>query len=70
MKYAVIVPRYLDVVSLPVQGAWIEIFPCERLLASALSLPVQGAWIEMVLRKEAILSDDMSLPVQGAWIEI
>ena len=57
------------VLSLPVQGAWIEIcfvmsFPFLRR-----SLPVQGAWIEMS-DQSRFSSHASSLPVQGAWIEM
>ncbi len=33
--------------SLPVRGAWIEIFYCHARLRNAVSLPVRGAWIEI-----------------------
>ena len=34
--------------SLPVRGAWIEIFVIDDMLHdSSLSLPVRGAWIEI-----------------------
>ena len=36
-----------DDTSLPVRGAWIEIFYAFKALESATSLPVRGAWIEM-----------------------
>ena len=35
------------VLSLPVQGAWIEIQETALGILTRLSLPVQGAWIEM-----------------------
>ena len=34
--------------SLPVRGAWIEIFALGLLASLHLSLPVRGAWIEMM----------------------
>ena len=33
--------------SLPVQGAWIEMYTVAQLHTYAQSLPVQGAWIEI-----------------------
>ena len=58
------------ILSLPVRGAWIEMFyqALQRQFAGV-SLPVQGAWIEMIER--GIRTTEIkSLPVQGAWIEI
>ena len=56
--------------SLPVQGAWIEIAQFLRSAAVPVSLPVQGAWIEMLAVQKMLLKLEKSLPVQGAWIEI
>ena len=56
--------------SLPVRGAWIEIYDdASWRTVSVPSLPVRGAWIEIEFppREE---ESDMSLPVRGAWIEI
>ena len=56
--------------SLPVQGAWIEIGGrAEGSSDDRRSLPVQGAWIEIAGRRP-LLDLEPSLPVQGAWIEI
>ena len=56
--------------SLPVQGAWIEIL-CTLYISAPTppSLPVQGAWIE-IRRMGFLRRGRRSLPVQGAWIEI
>ena len=56
--------------SLPVRGAWVEIF-CTAAIASAreMSLPVRGAWVEIV-PPSARLPWRSSLPVRGAWVEI
>ena len=56
--------------SLPVRGAWIEIWEeVEEAKEEMQSLPVRGAWIEILclLRGCGALP---SLPVRGAWIEI
>jgi len=57
-------------VSLPSQGAWIEIF--RRTVAGTLSrsLPSQGAWIEILFDPHADYVKEKSLPSQGAWIEM
>ena len=55
--------------SLPVQGAWIEMHKKRAVLQGKRSLPVQGAWIEMSLAMVVSASVE-SLPVQGAWIEM
>ena len=34
--------------SLPVRGAWIEIFPAGSAQRKKPSLPVRGAWIEII----------------------
>ena len=56
--------------SLPVQGAWIEIL-CTLYISAPTppSLPVQGAWIE-IRRMGFLRRGRRSLPVQGAWIEM
>src|SRR5690625_1192707 len=57
-------------VSLPVLGAWIEIFfPPLTNNQGEQSLPVLGAWIE-IRRNWRNVSKGTSLPVLGAWIEI
>ena len=60
----------MQVMSLPVRGAWIEIRICQKLREEMCwSLPVRGAWIEIRLSDlETAISK--SLPVRGAWIEI
>ena len=55
--------------SLPVQGAWIEMFRAGRAFFVCLSLPVQGAWIEIGISVRKC-NCRLSLPVQGAWIEM
>ena len=55
--------------SLPVRGAWIEIFVRGDADQREESLPVRGAWIEM-LSLSLTIDDISSLPVRGAWIEI
>ena len=60
---------WLTQASLPVRGAWIEMFSEKPEGLKALSLPVRGAWIEMV-GKCPDGAQNQSLPVRGAWIEI
>ena len=56
--------------SLPVRGAWIEIFHLGfTAQGEIMSLPVRGAWIE-IQQYRTIFVGGMSLPVRGAWIEI
>ena len=55
--------------SLPVRGAWIEIFQPFAFSACFRSLPVRGAWIE-IFQPSRKWREKMSLPVRGAWIEI
>ena len=55
--------------SLPVQGAWIEIFSPLQQYRTMRSLPVQGAWIEIIRAVDKPYRV-LSLPVQGAWIEM
>ena len=56
--------------SLPVRGAWIEIFSaiCSGRISTP-SLPVRGAWIEIFMPVSGQLCRQ-SLPVRGAWIEM
>ena len=57
--------------SLPVRGAWIEMFTRQReKMWEALSLPVRGAWIEISCGGALRHPPGLSLPVRGAWIEI
>ena len=56
--------------SLPVQGAWIEIGKVRCAPGERVSLPVQGAWIEINQAERGKTMEETSLPVQGAWIEI
>ena len=69
MKSAAQQKNRYTVTSLPVRGAWIEIFEvfCKKI--AHLSLPVRGAWIEM-LTPPSPPRKRWSLPVRGAWIEI
>ena len=55
--------------SLPVRGAWVEIFapPSGRFRTG--SLPVRGAWVEICVCG-GISYTLLSLPVRGAWVEI
>ena len=58
--------------SLPVRGAWVEIF-CTAAIASAraTSLPVRGAWVEIAgFGWFRFQPSSGSLPVRGAWVEI
>ena len=56
--------------SLPTQGAWIEITLAWNYYYHVWqSLPTQGAWIEMGSQYAPNVSS-LSLPTQGAWIEI
>ena len=55
--------------SLPVRGAWIEIWRKTLCADSVLSLPVRGAWIEIPRLYVAVWAL-VSLPVRGAWIEM
>ena len=57
--------------SLPVRGAWIEIYIwTNKTLSKFLSLPVRGAWIEISPPDFRKTKPGASLPVRGAWIEI
>ena len=48
LKYNCVGVRQQQTLSLPVQGAWIEMLGCANdTFTPARSLPVQGAWIEM-----------------------
>ena len=60
--------RYSDE-SLPVRGAWIEIFVLRADNPGISSLPVRGAWIEIYYWLFCYVRRG-SLPVRGAWIEI
>ena len=69
MKLICVFAVRIAALSLPVRGAWIEIFDRKNGTASDKSLPVRGAWIE--IRNCAKLYAGLgSLPVRGAWIEI
>ena len=48
MKFMGAQVRLLDQPSLPVRGAWIEIFCFSFARPLITSLPVRGAWIEMM----------------------
>ena len=56
--------------SLPVLGAWIEMYLWQEMTAGNRSLPVRGAWIEMPTVTRQPPHMPVSLPVRGAWIEI
>ena len=58
-----------ETLSLPSQGAWIEIVDFQNKKEASESLPSQGAWIEIFLISSHS-SSNQSLPSQGAWIEI
>ena len=55
--------------SLPVRGAWVEMWKPTSSTMRRMSLPVRGAWVEML---ECIDGGNGigSLPVRGAWVEI
>ena len=55
--------------SLPVRGAWVEIFRADDTYNIPTSLPVRGAWVEMPLAFGGV-TRCLSLPVRGAWVEI
>ena len=55
--------------SLPVRGAWVEIWRTNGTTKEKLSLPVRGAWVEMLDAAEN-KEDAASLPVRGAWVEM
>ena len=71
MKLPVVCVGVQHFLSLPVRGAWIEMFRALSYATKTASLPVRGAWIEICViwawstRRKAV-----SLPVRGAWIEI
>ena len=46
--------------SLPVQGAWIEILPAIRPKWLTRSLPVQGAWIEIAIGNPINYADSVA----------
>ena len=64
-------PAHATRPSLPVRGAWIEIFlwPFSA-FPGVRSLPVRGAWIEIFAEQQERKTERASLPVRGAWIEI
>ena len=70
MKCALRQGAHIEVESLPVRGAWIEI-PARTSAAAGrrLSLPVRGAWIE-IASSRSYSGACASLPVRGAWIEM
>ena len=70
LKSIVIPLSVFALLSLPMRGAWIEIY-CHACLRHAVqSLPMRGAWIEMPLRRLVRPLRGGSLPMRGAWIEI
>ena len=70
MKWGAFRHSAASFVSLPVRGAWIEIFSGPRpAVRPVRSLPVRGAWIEIVVDCPQ-MQENQSLPVRGAWIEI
>ena len=69
MKFLRIGQFFAYRLSLPVRGAWIEIFTTRGIRVGSWSLPVRGAWIE-INSKEVQRLEGASLPVRGAWIEI
>ena len=56
--------------SLPIRGAWIEIFDDHRRTPLQWSLPIRGAWIEIGSPKGMRAMTRTSLPIRGAWIEM
>ena len=56
--------------SLPVRGAWVEIYAVGKAAGLALSLPVRGAWVEISSHRAGSSVAARSLPVRGAWVEI
>ena len=55
--------------SLPLRGAWIEIYKYNSSALATASLPLRGAWIEISSLWEKRMRS-MSLPMWGVWIEI
>ena len=55
--------------SLPLRGAWIEIWEAANHRKIGGSLPLRGAWIEIEMKIYKILLL-LSLPLRGAWIEM
>ena len=56
--------------SLPVRGAWVEMF-LRRVDADGMkSLPVRGAWVEIAAAWRKGRHTRPSLPVRGAWVEM
>ena len=49
MKFKKKLKEQADQVSLPVWGAWIEIFDKKSTASGFMSLPVWGAWIEILM---------------------
>ena len=62
-------PQHRSAASLPVRGAWVEIFARCKMYCMLPSLPVRGAWVEIggVYVAYRVLR---SLPVRGAWVEM
>ena len=56
--------------SLPVRGAWVEMYIGLNDKDEKRSLPVRGAWVEMRTSFWDVPMMLMSLPVRGAWVEI
>ena len=55
--------------SLPVRGAWVEIFFSCAIFFNSKSLPVRGAWVE-ISKPPDVFGGFESLPVRGAWVEM
>ena len=49
MKLLLQLLHHLLLLSLPVRGAWVEIFPCCDFSVKNSSLPVRGAWVEILM---------------------
>ena len=57
--------------SLPVRGAWIEIFPASSFLrADSSRSPCGERGLKSVCLRVRAQTEDASLPVRGAWIEM
>ena len=70
MKYYIVDATELEALSLPVRGAWIEMYEVEaNCKGDNTSLPVRGAWIEIAWQY-CKRTPAGSLPVRGAWIEM
>lgn len=56
--------------SLPMQGEWIEMAVYSSTAAIRSSLPMRGEWIEILHPAERAKKEVTSLPARGEWIEI